>query len=238
MGIKLVVFDMAGTTVEDEQNVAYALQQALSDYDFKVSLNDINVVMGYAKPMAIRILLGQHLKEDPAITDQHLIDHVHKRFVSIMKGFYQHSTNTKAKAGAGQVFAELRKRGVKVALDTGFSREIADAIFEKLNWVEGRDFDISVTSDEVKNGRPYPDMIFKAMDLLGIHAIDEVAKVGDTHSDLQEGNAAGCKYVIGITTGAYTATELAKEEHTHLVNNLEEIIDILTEPELSLYEHA
>ena len=234
MGVKLVVFDMAGTTVEDEQNVAYALQQALSDYGFKVHLNDINVVMGYAKPMAIRILLGQHLQEDPAITDKDTIELVHKRFVSIMKGFYQHSTNTKAKAGAEQVFAALRKRGIKVAMDTGFSREIADAIFEKLGWVEGRDFDLSVTSDEVKNGRPYPDMIYRAMDTLGVHDINEVAKVGDTQSDLQEGNAAGCKYVIGITTGAYTAAELAKERHTHLASNLAEVFDILTASELAL----
>lgn len=227
MGIKLVVFDMAGTTVEDEQNVAYALQQAFSDYDFKVSLSEINIVMGYAKPVAIRELL-RSMPEKRELGEEAWVDRIHTRFVALMKGFYRHSSNTKAKPGAEDVFARLRENGIKVALDTGFSRDIADAIFEKLNWVKGQHYDTSITSDEVANGRPYPDMIFKAMDELGVPSIEEVAKVGDTLSDLQEGNAAGCKYVIGITTGAYTEQELLAEKHTHLVRHLDEVIDIVT----------
>lgn len=57
-----------------------------------------------------------------------------------------------------------------------------------------------------------------------------MAKVGDTVSDLQEGSAAGCRYVIGITTGAYSAQELSKENHTHLVERLRDVIDIVDLP--------
>jgi phosphoglycolate phosphatase-like HAD superfamily hydrolase len=71
-------------------------------------------------------------------------------------------------------------------------------------------------------------MIYKAMDLLEINSVSEVAKVGDTVSDLQEGNAAGCKYVIGVTSGSYTAEELSKEKHTHLVSHLSEVVDIVS----------
>ena len=222
---------MAGTTVEDNQNVAQVLKNALMDFDYEVTLEDINVVMGYAKPVAIRSLLRQYALTEIQDEDA-LVNQVHDRFVKEITEFYEQSEGIREKDNAGAVFQQLRKKGIKVALDTGFSRGIADTIFNRLGWLKGEHYDISITSDEVANGRPHPDMIFKAMELLQIASIDEVVKVGDTLSDLQEGNAAGCKYVIGITTGAYTAEELGKETHTHLINRLEEIIGIVTEPEL------
>ena len=117
-----------------------------------------------------------------------------------------------------------------MAIDTGFSRPIADAIIKRLGWNEHKLIDVSVTSDEVKFGRPHPDLIFEAMKRAGVKQARHVAKVGDTISDLQEGNAAGCSYVIGITTGAYTRHELAREKHTHLINSLLEVVDIVTQP--------
>lgn len=234
MAIKLVVFDMAGTTVEDNQNVAQALKNALHEFDYDVSLEDINLVMGYAKPVAIRSLLGQYAGAAVA-ENEDLVTAIHDRFVYEITIYYEESEGIREKEGATEVFRQLRQTGIKVALDTGFSRDIADAIFNRLGWSQGRHYDVSITSDEVANGRPYPDMIFRAMDLLQVASVEEVAKVGDTHSDLQEGNAAGCKYVIGITTGAYTEAELSKEKHTHLIKRLDEIMDIvsMSEPVLN-----
>lgn len=233
MAIKLVVFDMAGTTVEDNQNVAKALQSALKAAHYEVQLADINIVMGYPKPVAIRILLEQYAGDTIEVTDL-LIHQLHDRFVDEMVRYYQEDEHIRAKDGAESLFVQLRNKGIKVGIDTGFSRPIADAIFNRLGWKQGLHYDVSVTSDEVDNGRPYPDMIFRAMELLDISSIDEVVKVGDTVSDLQEGNAAGCKYVIGITTGAYSEAELSREPHTHLIQHLEEIIGIISADE-SIY---
>lgn len=72
-------------------------------------------------------------------------------------------------------------------------------------------------------------MIQTLMSKLEIESSEEVAKVGDTISDLQEGNNAACKYVIGITTGAFTKTQLQNHPHTHLVDNLLDIINIVTQ---------
>ncbi|PZF71857.1 HAD family hydrolase [Taibaiella soli] len=234
MAIKLVVFDMAGTTVEDHQNVAKGLQGALSAFGYEVSLEDANLVMGYPKPVAIRGLLQQYAG-DAIAADNELVAKIHERFVSEIIRHYEEGEGISEKQGAGEVFLHLRNMGIKVALDTGFSRDIADAILRRLNWEKGVHYDSSITSDEVANGRPFPDMILRAMDLLQIDSADEVAKVGDTHSDLQEGNAAGCRYVIGITTGAYSESELNKEKHTHLVKTLDEIIDIVSEEEMAVY---
>ena len=59
-----------------------------------------------------------------------------------------------------------------------------------------------------------------------------VAKIGDTPSDLGEGNAAGCGLVIGVTNGTHTREQMAAHPHTHLIASLAEL------PALVLATHA
>ena len=220
----MVVFDMAGTTVHDENHVHLALQKALQKNNIETSIEEINEVMGYPKPEAIRILLDKKLFGKKQIT-LGFIEEIHQVFLDEMIHFYQFGTNIKEKKGASKVFDTLRQQGIKVVLDTGFSRDIADTILDRLEWHEL--IDGSITSDEVANGRPYPDMIFKAMEKMGITDAKQVAKVGDTESDLLEGTAAGCSLVIGVTTGAFSRKVLSKSPHTHLIEDLEELLGIL-----------
>ena len=224
MSIKLVVFDMAGTTVADENNVAGVLQQTLAAAGICVTLGDVNKVMGYPKPVAIRELMKTAGIDD--VTDE-AVARLHSIFVAGMLEHYRHSPLVAEKEGVRETFHQLRQNDIRVGIDTGFSRDIADTIFKRLGWKEDGLFDVSITSDEVANGRPYPDMIFKAMQLTQITDAAQVAKVGDTASDLQQGTAAGCRYVIGITSGAYSHQELMQEEHTHLIGNISEVLSIV-----------
>jgi phosphonatase-like hydrolase len=226
MAIKLVVFDMAGTTVEDKDNVHEALIRGFELNNYEINRDDANSVMGIPKPVAIRTLLEQKfaLKEKTG----ELVAKIHADFVKEMIAFYKNDPSVKSKKNAEETFKALRDRGIMVGIDTGFSRDIADTIFDRLKWKEHHLIDLTVTSDEVNNGRPFPDMIYKAMHDANIKTADEVAKVGDTVSDLQEGTSAGCKYVIGITTGAFTREALEPEQHTHLVDDLLEVVDIVT----------
>ncbi|GAA0196073.1 phosphonatase-like hydrolase [Fulvivirga kasyanovii] len=220
--IKLVVFDMAGTTVHDNRNVHQVLKAALARQNVDISLEEANEVMGIPKPIAIRYLLDQ--KYSGEITEQ-LIDQIHQDFVQSMVSFYREDPSVKEKQGASRVFGKLRDNNIKIALDTGFDRKTADAILERLDWTGL--VDCTVTSDEVKHGRPHPDMIFKAMEQTGIEDVKAVVKVGDTVSDLQQGSSAGCRYVVGVTSGACTGDELVVEPHTHLIENLEELLPII-----------
>jgi phosphoglycolate phosphatase-like HAD superfamily hydrolase len=65
------------------------------------------------------------------------------------------------------------------------------------------------------------------MELTGVTDAGHVAKMGDTPSDLQEGWAAGCGLVIGVTNGSHTRKQLAPHPHTHLIDNLRELPGLL-----------
>jgi phosphonatase-like hydrolase len=221
---KMVVFDMAGTTVEDDDNVHESLIKAMASKGYKIGREDANRVMGYPKPVAIDTLLKENFKVEDR---DGLVEKIHTFFLLDMLHHYRYNPEVKAKPNVEFVFDSLRKRGIKVVIDTGFSRDIADAIIERLRWQSEKLIDYSVTSDEVKHGRPYPDMIQKAMAHFGIKNPAQVTKVGDTPSDLMEGMSAQCGNVIGVTWGAYKREELEMEKYTHLVDDLVEILKIV-----------
>ena len=121
----------------------------------------------------------------------------------------------------------MHAAGVKVALDTGFSREIVDVLLARLGWDNSALIDATVTSDDVARGRPHPDMALKAMSDLGIRDPKRVAKVGDTPADLDEGTRAGCGLVVGVTQGSHTAAQLKPHAHTHLIGTVAELPALL-----------
>lgn len=223
--IRLAVLDMAGTTVEDKDFVAQALVQAFRTKGMEITVPQANAKMGLPKPEAIRELVEENFFISP---DARLVEDLFAEFESIMCRFYAEEPGIIGKPGSDACFLQLKAADIRVFLDTGFSRRVADVVLNRLGWLQKGLIDGSVASDEVAHGRPHPDLIFKAMELVGITDASEVAKVGDTISDLWEGTRAGCALVIGITSGAQGASELQSAPHTHLCATLAEAAHIIT----------
>ena len=218
MSIRLVVFDMAGTTVHDDGVVNDCLRQVLQEAGVVVDRAAVNAVMGEPKPVAIAKLLNEHPRPD---SDE--VRRLYARFESVMVSHYAASPNVRPVEGAEETFRALKAHGISVALDTGFNRTVVDAILRRLDWWGASFIDATVASDEVERGRPHPDLIRRAMRLTGIAHDSDVAKVGDTPSDLLEVTAAGCSKVIGITSGSHGRSSLEQYPHTDLVDSLQEV---------------
>jgi phosphonatase-like hydrolase len=223
MSIQLLVFDMAGTTVKDNNNVHTALQQAFAIENIQISREEANEVMGYPKPVAIRQLLKLRGYTEP---EESFVQQIFENFQEEMVRYYQHHPEVREIEGVSKLLAELKKHGLKIALDTGFDRRIADTIIKRLGWQEQGLIDVSITSDEVANGRPYPDMIFTGN---GTHrrTVHRASGKNRRYSfDMQQGYRARCRYVMGVTTGAFTREALAREPHTHIISRLSELLPI------------
>ncbi|HTF29058.1 MAG TPA: HAD hydrolase-like protein, partial [Flavitalea sp.] len=83
--------------------------------------------------------------------------------------------------------------------------------------------DSYISSSEVALGRPSPDMIYELMRRTGVTYSNEVAKIGDTSVDINEGRNAGCGLVVAITTGAYSKDELLQCDPDFIISNLSEL---------------
>lgn len=224
--IQLVVFDIAGTTVRDNGDVAEAFITAFADVGFTIPVAEVKKVMGFRKMDAIVLLLE---KFAPTRTnDEELIDHIHTRFIDKMIEFYRNDETLAPLPHAEKVFRTLKERGIKVALNTGFTRSITDTILHRLRWDDRCPLiDQVICSDEVPHGRPYADMIRVLMDQLGIGSPEQVLKVGDTEVDVEEGRNAACGKVVSVTTGAYTREQLQPYGPDVIIDDLQELLPII-----------
>ncbi|MFC5410273.1 phosphonatase-like hydrolase [Larkinella bovis] len=220
--IRMVVFDMAGTTV-DENNVVYkTLQQAINEKGFHFSLDEVLAEgAGKEKLQAIRSVL--QLK---AIVDEPLAREIFTRFLSLLDDAYRQQ-DIMEQANATTLFQALRKNRILVVLNTGYNQHTAEALVEKIGWKQGTDFDLLVTASHVAQNRPEPDMILLAMKQLGVSNAAEVIKVGDSTIDIEEGKNAGCRINVGITTGAHTYEQLQSAHPEFIIHNLIELLPIV-----------
>jgi phosphonatase-like hydrolase len=224
--IELVVFDIAGTTVRDNGSVADAFIAAFRDFGFEMPVDEVKKVMGFRKMDAIALLLG---KFAPAHKDDdELIDRIHTRFIDTMIAFYRDDQDLAPFPHAEKLFSKLHAQGIKVALNTGFTRSITDTILHRLRWDDRSTLiDKTICSDEVPFGRPHPDMIKKLMEDLNITSPDKILKVGDTEVDVEEGRNAGCGTVVSVTTGAYTREQLETYKPDFIIDDLNELLPII-----------
>jgi phosphonatase-like hydrolase len=222
--IELVVFDMAGTTVSEGGAVYQCLSDTLEANGLEIPANSMLEVKGMDKYEALRILI-----ERSAMREQLLpgLDAIHEDFVERMIEFYRSNPEVGEMPGASETFRRLRQAGVKVALNTGFSRDIAQTLIDRLNWERDELIGASVTSDEVERGRPHPDMIQMLMLRLGVTDPRRVAKVGDTPADLFEGKNADCGLVVGVTQGSCAREQLEPCPHDHLIGSVAELPELL-----------
>ncbi|UOQ57671.1 phosphonatase-like hydrolase [Leucobacter allii] len=234
--IALAVFDMAGTTIDDGGAVYRALEQAVVETGVPVAAEDLQRWMGAEKRAAITALieLGGGDPTEPADA----VDRAFARFRALLAERYAAEPPTPI-AGVPEAITALRDAGVRVALTTGFSREVAEGILRELDWSVGGDggaedrggdggepalrIDALVCGDEVAAGRPAPYMIHRAMERTGVLDVAEVVVAGDTVVDVQAGAHSGAAASYGVLTGKLDRADFAGQPATALLESVAEI---------------
>ena len=208
--IKLVIFDVAGTIVEDRGEVLCAFADALERHGIRYTDDELKEWKGASKKEVIR----HFVKRQNAEADEAAIEAVYGNFRSELEQHYREN-GVAPITGAAGTFTWLKERGILIATTSGFYREVADLILHAAGWHET--FAANVSSSDVSAGRPAPYMIFRAMEAAGVCNVREVINVGDTPLDLQAGTNAGVRNVIGVLTGLHTKERLQREPHTALL---------------------
>jgi len=233
------MFDMAGTTVRDNDEVLHCFAEACRQEGLITDKKRLNALMGVSKLEVFQILWREALGEE--IQTQVIETQAHQSFLSfrkILEDYYQ-SNPVVPTEGALEVFEWLRSREIKVALNTGFYRVVTNIILNKLGWLAGLDsqyiggvgtiIDFSIASDEVPLGRPEPYMIQKAMSMFGITDPKQVVKIGDTPVDLAEGRKAGCAASLAVVNGTHSRAELEVLDNDGLLESIRELPDWLVD---------
>ncbi|BBX61723.1 phosphonoacetaldehyde hydrolase [Mycobacterium saskatchewanense] len=223
---ELVVLDMAGTTIDDGQQVYRVLAETAVAHGGTPTPDDIGRWHGAAKHEALRALLTPPGGPPPDAG----------RLRTVVADFHARLTAAYTAAapvplpGVPEALADLRRAGIRVALNTGFEREIVESLLEALGWQGDSTVDAVVCGSDVPAGRPAPFMIFRAMELLGVIDVARVLVAGDTPRDLEAGTNAGAASVVGVLSGAGTAEELGAHKHTHLLPSVADLPALIGAP--------
>jgi phosphonatase-like hydrolase len=213
--LKLVVFDMAGTTIDDVVDgvplVLKSYDDAFRKYGVTVPMEMLNEQRGRDKGTVIRELGGERAEEIYAYFNGMLMDNAGS--VGEMRG-------------ASEVFRFLRDRGVRVALNTGFPREVAKGILGHLGWEREGLIDSWTCSEDVGKSRPDPAMIQALMDRFGLEDPGNVMKVDDTAKGIEEGMNAGA-VTIGVLTGTQTRERLLQARPHGIIESIRDLPEYL-----------
>jgi phosphonatase-like hydrolase len=215
--IRLIVLDVGGTIIQDRGDVPEALQGALAKRGMTVTPDEIARWRGASKREVVRHFVDERSTADSAGKDT-LAATIYADFNTRAIEVYK---DVPAIAGAEKAFQKLRQSGYLLASSTGFGREIAASIFQRLRWEKY--FAAMITSDDVAQGRPAPYLIFHAMEAARVSNVAEVLAVGDTPLDLQAGKNAGIRGVIGVLSGASNEERLLPEPHTDILSSVAEL---------------
>ncbi|ORA19845.1 phosphonatase-like hydrolase [Mycobacterium arosiense] len=221
--LELAVLDMAGTTVDEGQQVYRVLAETAIAYGASPSEADIARWHGAAKHEALRALLTPSGGAPP---NADLLDAVVADFRSRLTAAYATSP-PRPLPGVTDAMATLRSDGIRIALTTGFDRDIVNSLLAALGWEGDSTVDEVVCGSDVAAGRPAPFMIFRAMENLGVTDVSRVLVAGDTPRDLQAGTNSGAAFVVGVLSGAGNAVELGRYRHTHLLASVADLPALL-----------
>ncbi len=159
----MVMFDLSGTTVYDDTGVRDCLYKAAREYKLDTTSEEILLHMGTNKIHLYQFLIARSrgknidFKDFEKIQDPdtyELAKDVFDRYEELMIEHYRNEV--KEVPGAADTFRWCHEHGIKVATDTGFHREITEAIMDGLGWLRDGLVDCSAHVQSVpgERGRP------------------------------------------------------------------------------------
>jgi len=216
---KMIVCDMAGTIIKENNIVYKTLYEVIKSFNNTLLQEDINKFKGFNKLEVIdHFVKKQGL---PIRESRLLIKQSNNKFNSLLKEKYSVDKNVKLiHPHLPNLLNTLRDNDKKIVLNTGYNKEIQNILIDKFSL--NKCIDDYISSEEVKVGRPYPYMIYNLMERNNIKNINQVIKIGDTPVDILEGRNAGC-FTIGVLSGASTYEELNASRPNIIINDIMDI---------------
>ena len=217
----MVAFDVAGTVLNDDGLVISAFKKA-----FEATQPDLWPTQGAEWTQYAIDTMGQS-KIDVFTKLLGDVEKAHQANVAFEESYVQEIAEVGAVpiAGAEDIFKYLRSKGIAVALTTGFSRSTLDRLLIELGWKDL--IDLSITPSEAGRGRPHPDMLNMAVEVLGITKPEHVIVLGDTASDMQAAVAFGAGQAIGVLTGAHDEHTLHDAGATSVINSVADLKSLI-----------
>ena len=182
MSKTLIIFDMDGTLVNSSVTIANAINYVRKNLGFE--------------PMSQKFILTK--VNDNTINPAQLFYHAKAFDKDHEKWFSQYYTKNHEKElvlyeGIKEMLIALKKQGYLLAVATNAYRNSTIESLGHLNILEL--FDAIGCYDDVKEGKPAPDMLYKVLDELSC-TVEESIFIGDGPRDEMAAKNCGMEYIM------------------------------------------
>ncbi len=177
--LKGAVFDMDGLMFDTERLVYENWQQMMDSLGYPYDLEFFKLTIGKRKKEVEQIYLSRFGKDFPywELADRCrniYVERVSREGIPVKKGLYE-------------ILSFLKDKNVKIALATSTSRRTTELNLRSAEVYEY--FDALVCADEVKNGKPHPEVFLTAAKKLGLPS-EECAAFEDSINGIKSAFAA------------------------------------------------
>lgn len=178
--IKGAVLDMDGLMIDSEKIVFENWSKMMKENGYPYSLDIYKKTLGKRKTEVEKIYTSLYGEEFPYWD---FADKSHDMYLERLK-----TTGVPAKPGLYELLDFLKENGVKIALATSTSRETATLNLKSIRVLDY--FDELVCGNDVKNGKPHPEVFLTAAQKLGLEPSD-CAAYEDSLTGVQSAHSAG-----------------------------------------------
>ena len=196
-----VLFDVDGTLVDSERHGhRVAFNKAFEEFDLPYRWDEEE----YGELLRVtggRRRLHRYLSEQGMAEDERerLVPALHERKTEILSELVDDG-RVDVRPGTRRLLDELTGAGCRLGVATTGSRGWVERLLDRL--LDGVDFEVSVTGDEVAERKPDPEAFTVALERLGVAASDAVV-IEDSAEGLSASVAAGIRCVVVVN--GYTA---------------------------------
>lgn len=211
---KAVIFDLDGTLMYTLEDLYLSVNYALKYYGYpERTLEEIRQFVGNG----VKVLMDKACPKDCKDRD---------KIEELYRNRYRETAldHIRVYDGIIDTIKELKKMGIKVAIETNKFQSAVDEIYER--FFKGL-IDVSLGESPALRRKPYPDMTIKVLELLGTNTSNTLY-IGDSDTDLLTAKN-GNLYILSCTWGFRTKEELTAAGAYHMIDKPNEIIDFIKE---------
>ncbi|MDO9630153.1 MAG: HAD family hydrolase [Acholeplasmataceae bacterium] len=212
--IKGIIFDMDGTILNTLEDIKISVNHALKIKNLPEKTDeDIRFAVGNG---AFKLI-------ERVTPKSYTLDEIKEVFQIYQAHYDQNSSNhTGPYPGILELLKALKKQKIKLAVCSNKFEHIVEELNVKmfLNL-----FDASVGEVKGIPIKPAPDMVYKALDILGLTK-EEVLYVGDSEVDMDTASNALVKSV-GVTWGYRKESLLREHNADYIIHHPNQLLEII-----------
>ncbi len=183
--LQAVVFDLDGLLFNTEELYQRVGTEILRRRGHEFTQALLDAMMGRPSQIALQIMIDRHQLD---ATVAQLLDETAETFPPILDEFLE------PMPGAERLLDALERAQLPKAIATSSSRTFLDNILGRVDWMSR--FHFLLTSEDVTDGKPHPEIYQKAAARHG-HPADRILVLEDSHNGCRAAIAAGM-YTVAV----------------------------------------